>query len=78
MKKIAILLCFIALIIHKSHAQSACTNSDFSAGSFADWTGSYGENDGTTTGLGYTVKVNSLKICNGKSSSSASGPYFRP
>jgi hypothetical protein len=38
-------------------AQNSCPNLGFSSGDFTNWTGSVGENDGTTTGLGYTAMV---------------------
>ena len=53
MKKIAIILCCIALFTYKSHSQSACPNSDFSMNNFTDWTGSVGEH--TSAGNDYTA-----------------------
>ncbi|MGD0709693.1 MAG: gliding motility-associated C-terminal domain-containing protein [Bacteroidales bacterium] len=59
MKKIAILLCCIALLfIGKIHGQTACANSDFSMGNFTDWTGSVGEH--TSAGNDYTVQISSI------------------
>lgn len=55
MKRLALLLCCIPLFAGKVHSQ--CANADFSYGNFTNWTGSVGENDGTTSGLGYTAKV---------------------
>jgi gliding motility-associated-like protein len=56
-KNLAIILCVTLSFVIKSYGQSACPNSDFSTGGFADWTGSVGENDGSTSGLGYTAMV---------------------
>ena len=53
MKKIAILLCFIALFSSKIFPQ--CANSDFSSDNFTNWTGSVGSY--TSGGDNYTVQV---------------------
>jgi len=57
MKKITILLCFIALFSNKIFPQ--CTNPDFSSDNFSGgWTGSTGEY--SSGGDNYTVQVNSI------------------
>jgi len=57
MKKIAILLCFIALFSNKIFPQ--CVNADFSLDSFTPgWTGSTGEY--TSGGDNYTIQVNGI------------------